>query len=206
VKRDRMQPRNKSKGRVRVEMRAGRQIVVKDYGGIKNPLVRLYGTMTLRNEARAYKRLAGIPGIPACHGITHDGCLELAFVTGKHLGLFKRRSVPENIFEKLERILLAMHGRGVANMDLHRSNVLVSDDGDVHVIDFAHAVIARDPRHPGIVARLAMQLDLYAYDRMKARFVGVAKPVPAGVFGIMYRCMKSLKRAVRLIKKGASQE
>ena len=206
MRRDRMQPRNKSKGSVRIDERAGRRIVVKDYGGIQNPLVRLYGLMTLRNEARAYKRLAGISGIPACHGMTQAGCLELDFVAGRHLGLFKRRSVPEHIFEKLESILQAMHGRGVANMDLHRSNVLVSDDGDVHVIDFAHAVIARNPQHPGIIARLAMQLDRYAYSRMKARFVGLAKPVPSGVFGFLYRCMKLLKRFVRTLKRSASQQ
>jgi hypothetical protein len=206
VRRDRMQPRNKSKGSVRVEMRADRQIVVKDYGAVVNPLVRLYGGMTLRNEARAYKRLSGIPGIPACHGMTPAGSLELDFVAGRHLGLFKRRSVPEHIFEKLERILQDMHSRGVANMDLHRSNVLVSDDGDVHVIDFAHAVIARDPQHPGIIARLAMQLDRYAFSRMKARFVGLAKPVPSGAFGFLYRCMKLLKGFVRTLKRIATQE
>jgi hypothetical protein len=198
-----MQPRNKSKGSVRIEERAGRKIVVKDYGGVHNPLVRFYGCLTLRNEARAYKRLAGVPGIPVCHGMTEAGCLELDFVDGRHLGLFKRRSVPEAVFEKLEHILRSMHARGVANMDLHRSNVLVSDDGGVHVIDFAHAVIARSPQQPGIVARLAMQLDRYAFDRMKARFAGFEKPVPSGVFGLLYRCMKSLKRAVRLIKRGA---
>ena len=33
MRRDRMQPRNKSKGSVRIEERAGRKIVVKDYGG-----------------------------------------------------------------------------------------------------------------------------------------------------------------------------
>ena len=201
-----MQPRNKSKGSVRIEERASRQIVVKDYGAVANPLVRLYGVMTLRNEARAYKLLAGVPGIPVCHGMTQEGCLELDFVMGRHLGLFKRRSVPENIFEKLENILQAMHGRGVANMDLHRSNVLVSDDGDVHVIDFAHAVIARNSEHPGIIARLAMQLDRYAFSRMKARFVGLAKPVPSGAFGFLYRCIKLLKGFVRTLKRIAAQE
>lgn len=206
MRRDRMQPRNKSKGSVRIEERSGRKIVVKDYGGVENPLVRFYGCMTLRNEARAYRRLAGVPGIPVCHGLTEAGCLELDFVDGRHLGLFKRRSVPEAVFERLERILRTMHARGVANMDLHRSNVLVSDDGDVNIIDFAHAVIARDAQCPGLVARFAMQLDLYAFDRMKARFAGFAKPVPTGVFGIVYRCMKSLKRAVRFIKRGAYQE
>ncbi len=206
MRRDRMQPRNKSKGSVRIEERAGTRIVVKDYGGVQNLFVRFYGCMTLRNEARAYKRLAGVPGIPVCHGMTEAGCLELDFVDGRHLGLFKRRSVPEAVFEKLERILRSMHDRGVANMDLHRSNVLVSDDGDVHIIDFAHAVIARDSLRPGIIARLAMQLDRYAYVRMKARFVGLAKPVPTGAFGVLYRCMKSLKRCVRLIKRGAWQE
>jgi hypothetical protein len=201
-----MQPRNKSKGSVRIETRAGRKIVVKDYGGVHNPVVRFYGCMTLRNEVRAYRRLAGVQGIPACYGITEAGCLELSYVEGRHLGLFKRRSVPEAVFAELERILRAMHERGVANMDLHRSNILVSDNGDVHVIDFAHAVIARDSHHPGIIARLAMQLDRYAFDRMKARFAGLEKPAPAGVFGILYGFMKSLKRAVRFLKRGAWQE
>jgi hypothetical protein len=199
-----MQPRNKSKGRVRIELRDGLQIVVKDFGGVENPLARAYGRWTLRNEARAYKRLAGLSGIPECHGITEAGVLELAFVPGKHLGLFKRRSVPVEIFHKLEHILGAMHERGVANMDLHRSNVLVSGDGDVHVIDFAHAIIARDPSRPGPLARLAMQLDRYAFARMKARFAGSAKPLPSGVFGILYQSIKALKRLVRKINRSVS--
>ena len=185
-------------------MRNGRQIVVKDFGGVENLLTRSYGKWTLRNEARAYERLAGIPGIPACHGITENGLLELAFVPGRHLGLFKRRSVPIQIFDKLEHILKAMHDRGVANMDLHRSNVLVSDDGDVHVIDFAHAVIAYDPGRPGLIARLGMQLDRYAFARMKARFTGMAKPLPSGAFGILYQGVKSLKRVVRKTNRSVS--
>jgi hypothetical protein len=199
VKRDRMKPRNSSKGTVRVETRAGREIVIKDYRGIKNPLVRFYGTMTLRNELRAYTRLAGLAGIPACHGITDEGCLELAFVPGKHLGLFKRRSVPEDIFTSLAAVVQAMHDRGVANTDLHRSNILVSDDGTVHIIDFAHAVIAGNPCRPGILARLAMQLDWYAFARMKARFVGLKKPVPSGIFGLLYRSTKAVKRLMRAV-------
>jgi len=195
-----MKPRNSSKGTVRIEMRAGRETVIKDYRGIKNPVVRLYGNMTLRNEQRAYTRLAGLPGIPPCYGITDEGCLELAFVTGKHLGLFKRRSVPEDIFTSLARIVQAMHDRGVANTDLHRSNVLVSDDGAVHIIDFAHAVIAGNPARPGMFARCAMQLDWYAFARMKARFVGLKKPAPTGMFGVLYRCMKIVKRLVRAVK------
>ena len=200
MKRDRMQPRNRSKGSVRIEARADREIVIKDYRGIKNPLVRLYGNMTLRNENRAYTRLAGLPGIPACYGITDEGCLELAFVPGNHLGLFKRRSVPEDIFSSLARIVQAMHDRGVANTDLHRSNVLVSEDGAVHIIDFAHAVIAGTPGRPGMFVRFAMQLDWYAFSRMKARFVGLQKPVPTGIFGMLYRGMKAVKRLMRIVK------
>ncbi len=196
-----MEPRNRCKGSVRIETRAGRQTVVKDYRGIGNPLLRLYGTMTLRNELRAYTRLAGLTGIPECYGITDEGCLELAFVPGRHLGLFKRRSVPEDIFASLARTLQAMHERGVANTDLHRSNVLVSDDGAVHVIDFAHAAIAGNPARPGLMVRFAMQLDWYAFARMKARFVGLEKPVPTGMFGLLYRCLKAVKRFTRTVKR-----
>ncbi len=194
-----MKPRNRSKGTVRIEARDGRRTVVKDCRNIGNPLVRLYVRLTLRNELRAYTRLAGVAGIPDCYGLTGDGCLELALAPGRHLGLFKRRSVSEEVFAKLAGIVQAMHDRGVANTDLHRSNVLVAEDGAVHVIDFAHAVIARDPGRPGALTRLAMQLDWYAFARMKARFAGAEKPVPAGAFGLLYRLVKSVKRALRAL-------
>lgn len=200
MKRDRMKPRNTSKCTVSIEARDGCRIVKKDCRGIRNRLVRLYATMTLRNEYRAYTRLAGVPGIPACYGLTDGGCLELAFVPGPHLGLFKRRSVSQDIFKTLERIVHAMHERGVANTDLHRSNVIVDDDGSVHIIDFAHALIAANPLRPGLLVRLAMQLDRYALARMKARYVGVQKPVPAGMFGVVYRSLKAMKRLVRIVK------
>ena len=195
-----MKPRNTSKGTVRIETRAGRQTVIKHYRGIKNPLLRVYGNWTLRNEARAYNRLAGIPGIPPCYGITDEGDLELACVPGKHLGLFKRRSVPEDIFTNLASIVRAMHDRGVANTDLHRSNVIVADDGAVHIIDFAHAFITRNPARPGFAVRLAMQLDWYALARMKARFSGLQKPAPTGVFGFLYVRLKRMKRFIRRVK------
>lgn len=200
MKRDRMKPRNTSKCAVSVEDRHGSRIVRKDCRGIKSRLVRRYVSMTLRNEHRAYTRLAGLPGIPPSCCITGEGCLELAFVPGRHLGLFKRRSVPEEVFDRLSGIVRAMHERGVANTDLHRSNVLVADDGSVHIIDFAHALIAANPRRPGMLVRLAMKLDWYAVARMKARYAGVRTPAPAGLFGILYRSLKAVKRLMRVLK------
>ncbi len=196
-----MQPRNKSKAEVRIEERDGCPVIVKDYGAVGNPLLRAYGILTLRNEARIYQRLRGIPGIPVCRGLTHAR-LELSLVPGKRLALYKRNSVPETVLADLKSIIQAMHDRGVGMMDLHRSNVLVAQDGwSVHVIDFAHAVMARDPLRPGMLARLAMRLDWHAFQRMQSHYTGCGKKAPEGAFGLLYRLLRTVKHTIRVLKR-----
>jgi len=193
-------PRNKSKAVLHAAMRGGKAVAVKDYSGRSLP-ARLYGRFTLTNEERAYARLAGVRGIPACYGRPVRDVLELEHIPSRPLSAFKAGAVSPAVFEKLERIVAAMHARGVANGDVHRSNVLMGDDGEVYLIDFAHSLAARDPRQPGLAVRLLMQLDLYALARMKARYLKLEKPVPGGLFGALYGAGTALKKGIRRIKK-----
>lgn len=195
------QPRNLSKADLRFETRdGGRMIAVKDYS-MKKGLLKFYGRVTLRNEARAYERLAGIPGIPACLGLRTPDVLEIEYIQGSPLGSLKPGSVHESVFERLERLVQAMHSRGVANGDVHRANVLVTQSNEAYLIDFAHAWIARDPVRPGMLTRFFMDLDCHACARMKARYLGLSRPSPKGLFGFFYTAGSVVKKTIRQIKK-----
>jgi len=189
--------RNVSKATIRIEQRDGRPVVVKDYS-IRRGVFKLYGRLTLHNEMRAYRRLRGIAGIPECFGLRSPYVLELQYISARPLSSFKPGEVAEEVFDRLERLVASVHSRGVANTDIHRSNVLIDGSGEVYLVDFAHAMVARNPDQPGMVTRLCMELDRYACARMRARYVRQARPVPRGLFGVLYAvgtgCKKVMKR------------
>ena len=197
-------PRNKSKAHIRFEAREGKQVAVKDYSS-RRGMLKLYGRFTLKNEARAYDRLSGAPGIPACYGFKGRDILEIESIPGRPLSAFKPGAVQAEIFKKFEQILASMHSRGVANGDVHRSNVLVTGSGEVYLIDFAHSFVARNPKKPGLLTRAVMDLDLHAFARIKARYLRLPEPSPQGIFGFFYIALSSLKKGFKRLKKVLSR-
>lgn len=189
-------PRNRTKADVRRERRGARAVVVKDYSRRGWFVRRFYGRPTLRREAAVYQRLAGLGGIPACFGFEGPETLILEEAPGLSLALLPLGEVKAAVFDSLDAVLTGVHERGVAIGDLHRSNVLVADDGAVHLIDFAIARIAPDPAHPGWLVRHLQQLDRHAAARLRARYLGLPEPVPTGFFGFFYRFGRTVKRLI----------
>ncbi len=192
--------RNATKADVRVERRNGILVLVKDYSS-SNPLLRYtYGRYTLQREARAYACLAGITGIPRFLGFNGKDVLEVEYIHGKPLSKFKPGEVPTSVFAKLDHILVLMHKQGIANGDLHRSNIILTDDGDVYVVDFASAVWTNNLMRPGILFRFFRGLDHHAAARMRARYLKLTKPRARGVFGLFYylgKVFKSFKKKLK---------
>lgn len=187
-------PRNRTKACVRIEQRHGRSCVVKDYSRL-NPLLRcFYGRAVIWREARAYARLAGLPGIPRCYG-REDACaLVLEHLDGTPLSDFRRGELDTVVFDRLDGMLAAMHARGVVHADLHRSNVLIGDAGQVSLIDFASALLSRRPGRIGPVLRMVMLLDRQAAARMRARYLRQDSPRAPGLFGLVYAACKGVKK------------
>ncbi|MCU0224220.1 MAG: hypothetical protein MUF27_09140 [Acidobacteria bacterium] len=189
--------RNATKAEVTFEERAGRAVVVKDYGSRPWWVRVFYGRPTLRREARVYARLAGVPGVPASLGLETPDRLVLARAPGlpSHevlKGSYDARAV----CDALDTIVAAIHARGVAIGDLHRRNVLIAPPATVHVIDFAIARIAHDPARPGWLVRRLQDLDRHAAARLRARMLGLPEPEPPGSIGAFYRAGRRLKRVV----------
>ncbi len=121
----------------RIEWR-GRQLVVKSFRPRTLP-IRWLGRPQITREARAYRALGGIQGIPALRGRPDPDTLVIEFVDGRRLTHVRLEPGPNQRFvDELGRLIDAMHDRGVAHLDLRgRDNILVDPEGHVHLIDFA---------------------------------------------------------------------
>ena len=140
---------------------------------IKEPLGRgLRGTLSraaIRHEARVYRRLQGIAGIPKCFGWIDGRYLVLEHIQGHTLdaveGELRDR---EAFFAMLLDVLKLMHESGVAHGDLKRKkNILVGPGQQPFVIDFGIAVVERD--RWGFLFEVARQVDYNAWIKHKYR-------------------------------------
>ena len=103
--------------------------------------MRWLGRWLARREADHYRRLADLPNVPklcgsVCaggvvlpHAVAHD------YVEGRPLR--SKDVLPESFVLELRAVILELHRRQMAYVDLHkRENILVGDDGKPYLIDF----------------------------------------------------------------------
>jgi predicted Ser/Thr protein kinase len=135
-----------------------------------------------RREYRLYRWLEGIEGIPRVLEGRGRNWLVHEFVEGKtlrELDLESRhrppgqgRLVGERFFAELEAILRAVHARGVAYMDLSKTeNIIAGRDGRPYLIDFQIGIQFKS--RSGLRGRLFALLrreDLYQLKKQKRRF------------------------------------
>lgn len=120
-------------------------MVVKDFGRKKAWWMRQFGRLQVRHEVKAYRYLAGLPGIPRLIGRIDRYALALEKIEGKQLG-----SAPERLtrgvelMPRLRAIVERMHAVGFVHWDLRgRENVLLRPDGQLFVLDFQSSMWAR---------------------------------------------------------------
>lgn len=132
---------------------AGGALILKDFSSKSRPM-RWFGRRQLRREQRALKRLQGLEGFPKVLGELPPCALLLEPMQGGAITRFRRRREEDKapMLDRLDRLVEAMHARGVAHLDLRkRDNILVTEAGDPSIIDF-NASIALEPA--SIAARL----------------------------------------------------
>jgi predicted Ser/Thr protein kinase len=120
----------------------GEPIVVKDFAR-KDPVTRnLWGRISIRREAKALERLAGVPGVPQFRGRPDAFAVAMTYVESSSVSpLISARQGNERFVRELEAIVAAMHERGVLHMDLkHRTNIVVTTDGHPVVLDFTSSM------------------------------------------------------------------
>ena len=154
------------------------------------------GQAAIRREARIYRRLQGVPGIPECFGRLNDSCLVLEYVPGGSLRkLDDQLEDRQQFFSKLLRTLRGMHEAGVAHGDLKKKdNILVGPGQEPFVIDFGIAVVEKGRK--GFVFNTVKQVDYNAWTKHKYR--GRMSEI-AAEDAPLYRPMR-LERAARVLR------
>ncbi|RHZ60280.1 hypothetical protein Glove_355g97 [Diversispora epigaea] len=95
----------------------------------------------MQNEIKIYKVLTNIQGkyIPklVCYGHYEGG---MSFIIGTTLvGTTLGDHITEQQKTKAIEALKAIHDHGVLHNDVRKENILINDNGNVHIIDFGMA-------------------------------------------------------------------
>ena len=166
--------RNANKANLEVYSVDGIDVALKDYRSRSFIVRHTIGRFSTRREVKGYLAAASCEGVPEFLGRLGPVALAVRWIDGKTLRSLAGQPMEGAIFDRLEAILDRLHARGVAMGDLHHSDVLISDDGSVHVLDFATAIVLG--RRAGPIRRSlferACEQDRIACARLRARFMG----------------------------------
>ena len=149
---------------------AGRVAAVKDYRKTPPFFRRVVGPFLLRRESKALRHLQGTRGIPCFYGVIDSQAIVMEYVEGTPIARFGRGELAPEVFERVGEAIAAIHARGVAHGDLkRRSNLILTPEGEVYLIDFAAAIIGKRPCRffMNWLQRQVAQVDNKALPRLK---------------------------------------
>ena len=171
----RLEGRNSTKATLLFYRHGDQRIAVKDYGARSFLIRQLLGRLMIRWETAAYRAGEGIPGLPRFLGRLGSFSLATEWVDARPLSKFPAASLRTAHFDAARRTLDELHARGIAMADLHRADVLVSDDGAVYFVDLATAWLLgeRPGRFRRMLFRHFSEQDRLALARMRAYYCGL---------------------------------
>jgi len=120
----------------------GIRAVVKDFSKNRFLFRNIVGRFLIWREAKAYRNLSGIKGVPEFYGVIGGLALVIEEIPGRSLeNLEKEMHLPHTFFESMETLVNAFHQRGLAHCDLKRApNTLVGPDGMPYIVDWAASI------------------------------------------------------------------
>lgn len=140
----------------------GRLYVVKDFstkGLIERNLI---GRLLISREARAYRALSGVSGVPKRFEELSPFTLAVEYIEAKDLGAVNKGEIGPDVLRRFEEIINEIHCRGWVHLDLQRRTNILLVNGDVFVIDLASAF---NPGCIPVIGRLLTRL-LGFFDRL----------------------------------------
>jgi RIO-like serine/threonine protein kinase len=153
-------------------------VVVKDFAPRRAWVRSTLGRWLIGREERAYRRLAGVAGVPRLLDRLDRDAIVIEYRPGILLSRSLAGSLPEGFLAELEDAIHAMHARGIVHLDLrHRSNILAGEDGHPVLLDFASALDFDRDRFVGRWGfRLFEWIDRRAIQKWRVR---LRQPVPS---------------------------
>jgi serine/threonine protein kinase len=118
--------------------------VEKDYTAKPLAIRATIARVLARHEREILRHLAGIPGIPRLMHSSDPLRVRTEYIPGKTIHQFKPGELASDLYGRLEALVRAMHARHVVHLDLRqRKNILIREDGQPFLIDFANALRVR---------------------------------------------------------------
>src|SRR5262249_6772871 len=193
--------RNPSKAVVDLVETDGRAVVLKDVAPRSWPVRAVIGPWQLDRETRAYRALEGVRGIPALVARVDRQAIGLEYVPGRNLAFCRRGDLPASFFDALDRLLDAVHARGVAHGDLHRHDVLSGPGGEPYLVDWSTGVVAAPGAGPWsrFLSRQMCLADRRSAAKLRRRLLpGGDADVPRRPW--LYRAGRWVKRLLALAR------
>jgi serine/threonine protein kinase len=153
----------------------GIRAVVKDFSANRWFFRNTAGRFLIWREARAYRELKGMEGVPALYRVMDGIALVVEEIPGKSLeDLEQEKKLPPTFFDELQALVVRFHCRGIAHCDLKRAaNTLLGDDGHPYIVDWAASIGEAEFRFP--IVRLIYQRflldDQMAVIKLKLRHI-----------------------------------
>jgi predicted Ser/Thr protein kinase len=120
----------------------GQLAAVKDFAGTPPRFREFMAPLMVCREVDVLRLLDGTPGVPRCFGRVDRYAFAMEFIEGTPIADFPAGVLAPEVLDKVRAVIDAIHARGVSHGDLkRRSNVLVTPDGRVYLIDFAAALV-----------------------------------------------------------------
>ena len=153
----------------------GMRAVVKDFSVNKFLFRNTVGRFLTWREAKAYRRLKEIRGVPALYRVINGLGLVLQEIPGRSLeNLEKQIKLPESFFGNLEKLVTRFHRRGLAHCDLKRApNTLLGNDGYPYIVDWAASISESEFKLPvlNLIYRRFLLDDQMSVIKLKLRHV-----------------------------------
>lgn len=171
--------RNRTKAVVDLVSFDGASIVVKDVAPRPWAVRAFLGPWQMAREVRAYRRLAGLVGVPRLIAVVDRQAIAIDHVAGQPLRDLRRGDLDAGFFDRLEALVAAIHARGVAHADLHHGDVIAGPGGQPFVIDFSTSwVTPRPARERGPLFEQMRRADLRAVAKLRRRLGPPGSPEP----------------------------
>jgi predicted Ser/Thr protein kinase len=120
----------------------GQRAAVKDFSQTPARFRTFVAPLLVSREIKALKALDGTPGVPRFYGRIDKWAFALEFIEGTPVADFPEGALPHSVFPRVQEAIDAIHARGVSHGDLkRRSNLIVTPDERVVLIDFAAALV-----------------------------------------------------------------
>ena len=120
----------------------GQRAAVKDFSRTPPRFRRYVAPWLISREIKALLALRDTPGVPRFYGRVDRYAFAMEYIEGTPIANFEPGELSPQVLDNVQSAIDAIHERGVSHGDLkRRSNLLVTPDEQVYLIDFAAAVV-----------------------------------------------------------------